>query len=116
VLDEDTVHTLQSLRGQRGPSLFPELVEMFRQSEARQLASIGRGIAAHDVNAVADPVHSYGGNAATLGGLEIRMIAMAVEDAARVGNWEEVALCWNKIHPARQRFFSALGKLGGDAS
>lgn len=66
--------------------LLDELVDLFHDSSAADLARIKEGAANGDVNAMGDASHSIKGAAASLGIDGIRAIASDIEKAGRAGD------------------------------
>jgi len=90
VLDPEVLETVRSLPGLRGPSLFPELVELYLSDEPERLANLTRLAAARAGKELADDAHNLAGNAASFGGVEVRRIALELERAACASDWPAV--------------------------
>ncbi len=66
--------------------MLAELLVLFRDSSASDLARINDGLAAEDAVAVADAAHSIKGASASLGVEGVRKIATELEKQGRVGD------------------------------
>ena len=66
--------------------MLAELLVLFRDSSASDLARINEGLAAEDAVAVADAAHSIKGASASLGVEGVRKIATELEKEGRAGD------------------------------
>ncbi|HIJ79711.1 MAG: Hpt domain-containing protein [Desulfobulbaceae bacterium] len=70
--------------------ILEELLDLFRDSSASDLAKIKNGVADRDSVAVADAAHSIKGAAASLGIEGIRRVATDMEKNGREGDLEKI--------------------------
>ena len=59
---------------------------------------------------LAQEVHSFGGNAASFGGAQVRRIALEVEDAARAQDWPTVSTRMGELNQACARLKQEIEK------
>jgi len=111
VLELEAVETARALPGARGASLLPELVELYLSDEQERLARLVRLLAARKGEELADEVHSFGGNAASFGGGEVRRVALELERAARVSDWPEAKAGLARLRKACGRLRAAAALL-----
>ncbi len=69
--------------------LLAELIDLFHDSSASDLAAIKEGAASADVAAMGDAAHSIKGASASLGIEGIRSVAADLEKVGRAGDLEE---------------------------
>jgi CheY-like chemotaxis protein len=108
VLDGRVVAALRELPGADGEGLFGELRADYLASEEGRLAEIAGALAQQDAERTALLVHALGGEAATLGGIELRSVALALEATVHTGNWDRVATELPGLIAACARFREAL--------
>lgn len=112
VLDLQVVEMTRSLPGEKGGSLLPELVHLYLQDEPARLQRLA-GLAAERARGeLADEVHGFGGNAASFGGIEVRRVALEVEEAARAENWTDVDARMHELEKACRRLRERVRDLG----
>jgi len=110
VFDEETLRSIQDLPGINGPSLLLELARLYLSDEAERLAGLTQLANAHEGQLLAEAVHGFGGNAASFGGLEVRQVALDLEDGARAGDWEEVSVQLERLRKACQRLRAEVAR------
>lgn len=91
MLDYDVLELIRGLPGQNGPSLLPELVRTYLAGEPMSLDGLQVRLEARQEDELAAAAHSFGGNAASIGSVGVRTAALALEDAARAGDWSGAA-------------------------
>ncbi|MBI5767949.1 MAG: PAS domain S-box protein [Verrucomicrobia bacterium] len=111
VFDAEALAAARALPGNEGPSLLPELVRLYLGDEAARLAQLDRLAAAQQAELLADEVHNFGGNAASFGGLEVRRVALALEEVARAADWGAVTVQRQRLHEACARLRAEIARL-----
>jgi PAS domain S-box-containing protein len=91
VFDREALATTRALRDERGRSLLPEMVKLYLSDESDRLERLERLAGERQVESLAHEAHSFGGNAASFGGAQVRRHALDVENAARAQDWAAVA-------------------------
>jgi CheY-like chemotaxis protein len=97
VLDEQALQAARQLPGMQGASLLPELIGMYLNDEARALERLGQLVRDRREELLADEAHSFGGGAASFGGIQVRRVALELEQAVRVSDWPAVNLRWVEL-------------------
>jgi len=111
VFDLAALETTRSLRDDQGRSLLAEMVKLFLSDETERLEELARLVGARQVEELAQEVHSFGGNAASFGGAQVRRIALELEDAARTQDWASVADRMVDLREACSRLKLEIGRL-----
>ena len=111
VFDPQALEAARQLPGSDGRPLVAELIRLYRSDEAERLEQIGRLAADRQAGALVEAVHSFGGNAAAFGAIEVRRAALAVEGAASAGNWGAVAAQIERLRTACVRLRSEIARL-----
>jgi PAS domain S-box-containing protein len=111
VLDAKALKIAASLPGISGPSMLPELVELYLSDEAERLERMATLVAAKEEDSLALEAHNLGGNAAAFGGVGVRRAALELERAARAHDWSEAALRLGRLRRASSRLRASLGSL-----
>jgi CheY-like chemotaxis protein len=114
VIDADVLAATRALRGIKGSSLLPELVELYQSEEAERLERMERQIKDRDADALAADAHSFGGNAASFGAVEVRRVALELEDFVRDGAWPEAEARMAALRGACERLRAELQRLSLD--
>ncbi len=108
VLSPRVVEMVRALPGRAGVSLWPEMMALFLREEPRGLAELERLAAARTPDGVAAAAHTFAGGCASLGALQLRAAALAVERAARAGDWPGVEARLGELRGASGRLHTAL--------
>jgi len=111
VLDAEALEIARGLPGLQGASLLPELVELYLSDETLRLRRLEQLALDRQGVALADAAHALGGNAAAFGGVEVRRAALALEAAARVDGWPEVAVQLPHLRAACARLRHEVARL-----
>lgn len=107
-IDLKVVATLRELPGRKGPSLWPEMVELFAQQESGWLTELTQLAEAHAEREIARVAHGLAGSCASLGAPEMREIALAVERAALGVDWPAIVQGLTDLRAASERLHRAL--------
>jgi HPt (histidine-containing phosphotransfer) domain-containing protein len=91
VLDPQVVEDMFNLPGRTGPSLFLEILALFRKSEPARIADLTRLVAERQGAELERQAHQVAGSCAVIGALQLQDAARRLEDAAREGDWAAVA-------------------------
>jgi HPt (histidine-containing phosphotransfer) domain-containing protein len=108
VLSARVVGMMRGLPGREGPSLWPETVALFKREEPKWLADIDRLAAAHQASELSTLAHTLAGSCASFGAMEMRGAALALERAARAGDWPGVQRRHGELLAASRRLHAAL--------
>jgi HPt (histidine-containing phosphotransfer) domain-containing protein len=103
IFDEEAFESVQSLPGTEGPSLLRELVALYLNEETQRLDLLNTLADNRRGQQLADEAHSFGGNAASFGGSQVRRIALELEETARAGKWPEAHVQLNHLRAACAR-------------
>jgi|GEM_PF-3419651 len=112
VLDEAAVSTARNLPGLEGPSLLPELVRLYLSDEAERLERLRRLVAERTGGPLGDEAHSFGGNAASFGGMQVRRVALELERAARAEDWPGAGATLAQLEQACAHLRTEVAKRG----
>jgi PAS domain S-box-containing protein len=107
VLDRAAAETAQQLPGAHGGSLLPELIDLYVAEESPRLDRIASLLAEMEPRA-ADELHAFGGNAAALGGREVRRLALELETGVRAGHWADAYRRLSELRAASLRLRRAI--------
>jgi CheY-like chemotaxis protein/HPt (histidine-containing phosphotransfer) domain-containing protein len=110
VIDERALAAARELPGMKAPSLLPELVAMYLKEEGPTLARLRELVAARRGELLADEAHSFGGSAATFGGMRVRRSALELERVVRVGDWPAALQAWAELERACERLRQEVGR------
>jgi HPt (histidine-containing phosphotransfer) domain-containing protein len=91
VLDPQVVDDMFNLPGRTGPSLFLEILALFRNSEPARIADLPRLVASRQGEELERQAHQLAGSCAVIGALQLQDKARALENATRTGDWAAVA-------------------------
>ncbi|HEY1109317.1 MAG TPA: response regulator, partial [Opitutaceae bacterium] len=108
VFDRRALAVVRSLPGSNGGSLLPELIALFQKNEKTQMALLTRQVSAEDGEAVGATAHAIASNAAAFGAAELKTSLLALERAARAGEWSDVLRQLAVTHVARDRLRIAI--------
>ncbi len=111
VFDLEALATTRSLPGIDGRSLLSEMVKLYLQDEAERLEHLEELVSQRKAEELAQDVHSFGGNAASFGGAQVRRIAMELEQAARANDWPTVTKRMTELREACLRLREAVREL-----
>jgi PAS domain S-box-containing protein len=103
VLNEPILASLNALTTREGGSLVEQLIGMYLQDEEKQLTHMARLVALRQGEELGSAAHSFGGNAACFGGLEVRQVALELERRARAGAWSEADQQYQRLQQACTR-------------
>jgi len=103
IFDEEAFESVQSLPGTESPSLLRELVALYLNEETQRLDLLNQLADNRRGQQLADEAHSFGGNAASFGGSQVRRIALGLEQTARDGKWPEAYVQLNHLRAACAR-------------
>ncbi len=87
--------------------LLDELVGLFNDASASDLASMKDGFSNNDLQAMADAAHSIKGAAASMGIEGVRAVAASLEKAGRSGDVENVDVLMANLGDLLDQFESA---------
>ena len=108
VLSARVIEMLRALPGRAGPTLWPEMVALFLREEPKWLAEIERFATARSGEGVALAAHTFAGGCASLGALQLRAVALAVERSAQTGDWGHVETQLAELRAASGRLHAAI--------
>jgi HPt (histidine-containing phosphotransfer) domain-containing protein len=91
VLSLRVVEAMFAIPGRESAALLPELMAIFLREESARLVEIPRLAAARRGPELARAAHQLGGGCAVVGATQLQRAAIALEDAARAGNWPDIA-------------------------
>jgi HPt (histidine-containing phosphotransfer) domain-containing protein len=91
VLDPQAVDDMFDMPGRTGPSLFLEILALFRKSEPARIADLPRLVAGRQGAELERQAHQMAGSCAVIGAQQLQDAARALEDAAREGDWAAAA-------------------------
>ena len=111
VLDVNLLESMRALPGRTGPTLLPELIEIFRRDEAVRPGELAQLAAKQDGFATARAAHGFAGSCAVVGARELRAAVMAVEKAALAGEWPRMPVLFAAVETARERARAALARM-----
>ena len=111
VLDSHALEVVRALPGTHGPSMLPELVELYLSDESERLERLSLLVDAKNSQELAAAAHSFGGDAATLGGSEVRRVALDLECLARGEDWTAASRRRDELRTACARLRVALSRL-----
>jgi PAS domain S-box-containing protein len=115
VFDREVLEAARALPGNAGPSLLPELIEMYLGDDEQRLAKITQLAAERQGEKLGDEAHSLGGNAAAFGGMQVRRESLKLEVAARAGDWPGVARELANLRGAAVRLRAELKRISTTA-
>jgi CheY-like chemotaxis protein len=110
-LDEGILASVRALPGLRGPSLLGELIELYQSDEAERLDRLARLAGNRAADELAHEAHGFAGNAGSFGAVRVRTVALAVERAARAGEWAGVEAELKALRVAAAELHEALRSL-----
>jgi PAS domain S-box-containing protein len=111
VIDRHTFETVRALKDAKGRSALQKIVGIYLNEEATRLEHLEHLAAEKNVEALAQEAHSFGGNAVSFGGLQVRRTALELESAAREADWPLVAKRLRLLHSACIRLKQELSQL-----
>ncbi len=91
VLDFSVVDMVRALPGRSGPSLWPEMVELYLQEEEKSWRDLESLSARGDQKGLAAAAHRFAGGSVSLGAVQVHKAALALEREAKAGNSAGVA-------------------------
>jgi HPt (histidine-containing phosphotransfer) domain-containing protein len=115
VLDADTLASIRELEEPGDTSLLEEMVDTFRTWSVGQLEQLRYSTAAGDMDAIADGAHALKGAAAALGAVQVRRLALEIEQSARQRSYIGEAKL-EALEAACVEALAALDQLLNDAS
>jgi CheY-like chemotaxis protein len=110
VLNEPILASLRALTTREGGSLVEQLIGMYLRDEDRQLTHMARLVALRQAEELGNTAHSFGGNAACFGGLEVRQVALELEEQVRAGAWPDVDRQYQRLQQACARLRSEIAR------
>ena len=111
VIDHHTFDTIRSLKDSKGRSVMQKIVNIYLAEEAGRLDRLEHLVAVQKTEELAQEAHSFGSSAVSFGGLQVRRIALELEDAARSANWPAVTDRMLALHHACTRLKHQLSQL-----
>ena len=91
--------------------MLPELVRLYLSDEPARLARLAQLAAERHPDQLGNEAHSFGGNAASFGGRQVRHVALELEQAARAGDWPGVSVLLVRLREACGRLRTELVRL-----
>ncbi len=107
-LDARVVASMRALPGRQGPSLWPELRELFLREAPLRLEECARALAAGAGEDAARTAHALAGSCASVGAGPMRAAAIALERAVRGGPAPATAAALAGLHREWERTNAAL--------
>jgi HPt (histidine-containing phosphotransfer) domain-containing protein len=108
ILDPQVVDDMFNLPGRTGPSLFLEILAMFRKAEPARLAGLPRLVAERQGEELERQAHQLAGSSAVIGALQLQNAARSLENAARKADW---ALVTEKLAAVNQAWAALQAEL-----
>jgi CheY-like chemotaxis protein len=115
VFDREILESTRALPGNTGPSLLPELIAMYLSDDEQRLANIAQYAAERQGKKLGDEAHSFGGNAAAFGAMQVRRESLKLETSARAGDWAGVARELESLRAAAIRLRAELKRISAAA-
>ena len=116
VLDEGQLDQLRGLPGATRPQLLDELVDIIRQDTPAMLEAVRDLMKRREGEKLVTAAHRLAGSAANLGAGPFRDVALAVESAARAGEWDVVAERLPELEREWARLRLALGRVSSQST
>ncbi|MEO6244180.1 MAG: PAS domain S-box protein [Opitutaceae bacterium] len=110
VLDEQVAESIRDLLGAEAATLLREVTGLYLGDEAARLDRLGQLAAERQADQLSDAAHSFGGNAAVFGGMQVRRVALDLENAARAGEWPAVSAGLAELRAACARLRAELAR------
>jgi len=111
VLDRHTVEIARGLPGRDGGTLLAEMVGLYRHDESARLERLRRLEEERRGPELAEEAHAFGSNAAALGAVGVRQVALQLEAAARAADWPAAAAAALDLTGACAQLRDALQRL-----
>jgi len=111
VIDRGTFDTLLALKDNKGRSVMHRIVNIYLDEEAGRLDRLEQLIQKRQDEELAQEAHSFGSNAVSFGGLQVRRVALELENSARAANWPAVADCMITLRTACTRLKHELSQI-----
>jgi HPt (histidine-containing phosphotransfer) domain-containing protein len=111
VLDHHTVEVALGLPGRDGGTLLEEMVGLYLQDESARLERLRVLLEERQGRGLAEEAHAFGSNAAALGAVEVRRVALQLEAAARAADWPAAADARLDLARACEQLREALKRL-----
>ena len=111
ILDMGTLEMVGELRDPAGKPLLPQMVQLYLSDEAACLHKMDRLFEVKGAEELGQQAHSFGGNAASIGGIEVRHIALELEAAALALKWPAVKAHLNELRRACGRLNQGIDRL-----
>ncbi len=108
VLDVDTLKTMRQIPGRNGPSLLPELIELFHEEHPKRMAEMEQLVASRNGHGVETLAHKIAGSCSTVAAKQMRQVALELERAARDGQLDQLPERMAALQKAASRFEDAL--------
>ena len=110
VFDERVLNSTRDLLGDQAETLLREVVALYLCDEIERLQRLEEFARERHALPLAEGAHSLGGNAAVFGGMQVRAAALALETAARAGDWLAVPAQLADLHAACARLRAELAR------
>ena len=101
----------RALKDAKGQSILRRIVSIYLDEEAGRLECLGKLVRARQAEELAQEAHSFGGNAVSFGGMQVRRVALELEDAARTEDWPLAEKRLLQLREASLRLKSELSQL-----
>ncbi len=111
VLDAKQIAQLREIPGRTHPQLLVELVELFQTTTPGLMDNLAESVGAQNGPQVEAVAHRLAGSCAHIGAFEMRAVALALERAAREGNWSLATVEFGRLQEEGKRVVVALGHL-----
>ncbi|PAW61268.1 MAG: hypothetical protein B9S34_16395 [Opitutia bacterium Tous-C1TDCM] len=110
VLDESVLAQFVGLQAAGGRPLVAAMLAAFTEEEPARLAACARHLEARAAELLAADAHRFAGSCASLGAIEYREALLALERAARAGDWSAAQAAFTAVAAARVRLQPALAR------
>jgi HPt (histidine-containing phosphotransfer) domain-containing protein len=111
IIDVGYVGEMQALAGERGPSLWRELVLPFFEQASDRLQEMEALLRDRRPAELAASAHHFAGSCASVGAVETRRLALEVEKLSNEADWAGLAHRVPELRAAHDRFLKAVSEL-----
>ncbi|MFT3868490.1 MAG: PAS domain S-box protein [Nibricoccus sp.] len=108
VIDRRVFETTRALKDPQGKSVLPKILGLYLNDEAGRLDRLAELANVRQGGALAQAAHSFGGDAVSFGGLQVRRCSLDLEEAARAEDWQLVEKRLHSLRSACRRLREEL--------
>ena len=110
VVDEGLLAEIREITAGTGPQAFDELVSIFADYAAQQLAAMAAAAERDDAEALRQAAHALRSSSGNLGAVRLRELCRQAERAAAQGDTAAAAAALPEMRAARVELLAALGR------